>query len=691
MLALSGAFLAYLAITLILLAAATLLIKKPSTAPSRDDRVQNHATRGTYIPLGIDQLRYGSVHLWSPAEEPVGVGSPAVYSESGLHAIGVGPASTLHAIYQNGELRWRGPITPATHPSGSSITVADLGTFEVYWGYDDDPVLPELASAVNFGAATKMPLVFKIFWRPKILGFAKQWPRMEYDVDFPCHFALADSPTKILPQFNDGDGAQVSSLRWKDIMEATAPYLPTPTSVVVGQGENDRIRVSVVAIAPYNDINGLTAERFLFVCQANSDGIHLSQGGPQPIFSNWMKPGDTIKLYGNAPQSLSVTIVSHGPVSGPIPNVDMSVLFPQGYDATGEFVTIEEVFSVTGVNLGLRWTGSAWEWMTFTGPTPPDVGRFWNGFSLARVGRKPTHKVANRVPENPAAVASATLLRETDNGGTNPIAMLGQLLFAPFPYGAGRSKERFDMQSFEEAAAHFATVEAYRGSIQLTDGETFDNAIGRLMQDVGILLPQDPTTGLTVIKLVRNPVIENLPELGSLFVTSKPTTINTRGLQKVDKVMFTFRDRLINYRDQPISFDDDGNTVLARAQSSQTLEISTTTGFSTAVSVAKRRTQEVLSNHTGFEADANHAARLMFPGLAFLCPTLSGGNVALRLTAIKRATDTSKVELQALVENYDPPPPTTLVGGEDAEGDEIVSGMDGDTPQAQVGAADVSP
>ena len=203
---------AFLAIGILLSVVGAIAARKKNQP--NDDRPETYASRGAFIPLVIGLRRVGAIVLWiqpddaatlSGGDSPSGgygkggggkapSGSPT-YQEKALHGLCVGPASALHAIYQNGERVWQGPITPDTHPSGTSVSIGTAGsTFRIYWGFQDDPVVQEIGGASNFGLATKLPLVTKILWQPKNLGGSRAWPRLEYDVEVPCYSVLASTP-----------------------------------------------------------------------------------------------------------------------------------------------------------------------------------------------------------------------------------------------------------------------------------------------------------------------------------------------------------------------------------------------------------------------------------------------------------------------------------------------------------------
>jgi hypothetical protein len=670
----------------LLLAASSVLLaqKKPEVSSSQDDRVLNYASRGTFIPLGIGTNLYGSIHIWSQVAEPAPSGTPGSFIEWGMHAVGVGPASFLSGIYENGKKLWSGYITPASHPSGTVVDAPGLGSFAVYWGFSTDPVVAALANEANFAVPSQLPLVTKILWQPKILQ-GKNWGRIEYEMGFPCRASLASAPNEVPALFNDGDGENYRALRWEDIESLVEPYRNLSTQGP-GQGIADTDRVIVRAIAIRGDggpIPGLTAvmpkRSMAIVIVANPNQAN-SVYQRQPRFDKAINPGDTIKVFGS--------VAINGP-SGPIPFTNLAVLFPPttvigvpNWEASGEYLQVEAVEVSTdwiGYNSGTgQWaTGSGTPPITAgASPTPsPGWAEVYVGYTKVTVGLRPHWPIPNRITETALSNARVCILRQIESTGINPIAMVSQLLFSSFPYGAGKDRSAFDLASFEEAAFFFARNELVRCNIQCTDGEDAENAVARILQDIGALLTFDPSTGKYAIKIVRNPGIENALDVPASCVVSRPSVSNSRGLQAIDKAMFVFKDRTINYRDQPIAVDDDGNASVNDVQGAQRIELSTVTGLATALLLAKRRSQEILANQSAFEVSFNHAMRLAWPGLSFVSAALPSGGAVLRLLEVGRSTESGVVTGKALLDNYDPPVPQGLVSGDSPPEDAYEDGL----------------
>ena len=107
----------------------------------------NTATRGEVIPLVIGRRRVGAFIAWvgddKTTTKKVGGGGKGggggggsevdTYWQSGMHVLCVGPATKLHAIYDNGKPIWTGPIDSENTPDATRINLSDGSCFMIFW------------------------------------------------------------------------------------------------------------------------------------------------------------------------------------------------------------------------------------------------------------------------------------------------------------------------------------------------------------------------------------------------------------------------------------------------------------------------------------------------------------------------------------------------------------------------------
>lgn len=175
------------------LAYAASLLLQPKNKGIVDDRPTSLATRGTFVPYIRGRRRVAHVIALAGgrhkekerAEGGKGsslFGGPKqdIWYEHGLHVLAVGPIYGLHAIYQGGERIFSGPITQASHPSGSTIDLGQEGSFRIYWGEPDQPIDALLSSTDGLDIASRFPHFCYVVWNDKRLGQSPQWQSLDY-------------------------------------------------------------------------------------------------------------------------------------------------------------------------------------------------------------------------------------------------------------------------------------------------------------------------------------------------------------------------------------------------------------------------------------------------------------------------------------------------------------------------------
>ena len=166
------------------------LLAKKNDKPISDDKPTTLTTRGSYCAWlrGIRQV--GPCVAWAGDREkrkekvPGGKGlltpKQDVWYEAAWHVLAVGPADALHRIEQSGETIFEGPITPASHPSGSTIDTGKEGSFTIYWGEQNQPVNSFLGGADRVSISSRWPRLTYVVWNLKRLGPTPVWSVLNY-------------------------------------------------------------------------------------------------------------------------------------------------------------------------------------------------------------------------------------------------------------------------------------------------------------------------------------------------------------------------------------------------------------------------------------------------------------------------------------------------------------------------------
>ena len=684
-----GTILAIVQVAALLLTVALVLTQKKPKLANLDDALQSSATRGAFIPLLIGRHRIGPVFAFvddsathaftdSPSQPGFGKGggsapTPPSYWEDALHILCVGPGSRLMAIFENGKTIFDADISPDSHPSGSSFTLADGSVFKIYWGFSDDPALPLLGDSSRHGLTVRYPLVMKVLWCSKNLGQSRQWPRLEYEVECPCYSQIAQSSSEMPISAND------LLPTWGS---AGFPNTP-PTDRVI-------FRVLQVMSGPQGQTQillygGAASSFFSPGYFGTVFGVPIPLQGffqtlPTPLQNlstclSVLSQGQLLKVATPTPGSILNTKVT-SPVSG-------TVVAPssRGIGSSWTYFIVRRASSFGSIQTNFAFVDN----LTPRSANVTTVGAFIL-LDVTPAGQVPVSSQNPTVPGFPAPIslgwASASdqlhagwaqPVETTGFDGVNCVHMADQLLFAKFPYGAGRDRSLFDPRSIEKAALTLQE-ENIRGSIQVKDGEGVESVLASILQDCGIFMPWDPQTGLFLFKCIRHEDPADAVDLPPEMILKSPEVVSVQGSRPVDVIAFTYRDRDRNYREEPLVILDDGQISLSENQKARKVPIEVTTDGPSAGRLIPRRQQEVLANLQAYTFETNHASQMAFPGIRISAKATEGNGFVFRVVSVKRDVNSSKVVLKALLDCFDPPPLLGDTGFTDSPADSPLPG-----------------
>lgn len=625
MLAFDGGVSAVLFIAGLLLTAATMLSKKSPKVASLDDALSTSATQGAYVPLVIGRQLVGPVVLWvedatggdlvdSPSGTPgMGKGDGSAptqpsYLERALHGLAVGPGYELLSIRQNNEILWEGRLTPDIAPSGSYIqTSLESGSwFRIYWGFPDDPLIPYIAASESHGVATRYSGCMKVLWDAKDLGQSRQWGRLEYEIVCPCYSQIATSPSEV-PRTGSDTGPLNGE--FLDLFPDGVFQPPLVRSE----------RYWSLAVSSATNYAG--APEYVF--RINSWPETLPIWSRHVLMKLWAVDVDQVPSGGGPSLRTALGITTNQQWYF-FRLKTARHFYPAGGATTG---TIELVL------------GADFD----PGDYVPDVDL--------------------TPPANPTGPVSAGAVggyfypiesRSTD--GINPIHMIDQLLFAKFPYGSGRDRTKFDTHSIDRAA-EVLQGELIRGGISIEDGENVESSLSALMQDIGLMIAFNPETGLYTYRLIRYE--EGAVSIDDRLLLDRPEVETIRGDRPVDVVAFTFVDRQRNYRDVPIKVTDNGQIAENDVQRAKKVPIEVTQDRDSVSRIAPRRGQEALGSLSTLKIKTNHQTFLAVPGTRISLPTVEDPSVRFIISSVLRNLNSSRVEMDLLLDAYDPPVDST--------------------------------
>lgn len=266
---------------------------------------------------------------------------------------------------------------------------------------------------------------------------------------------------------------------------------------------------------------------------------------------------------------------------------------------------------------------------------------------------------------------AGTLQAYTDalDAGINAAHAIADMLFAPFPHGLGfpttGALAPFDLPSLETAGVLWdENNENLRTSWISTDGDSAQTVLGAGLQDLGTMLPISNTNGLLKFTPVREPT-GTLPRIrDDLLVGVLPEIETFHGVRPVDKLVFAFPDRNISDRDGTIAVMDDGSVSYTEQQHARVVQITITTQFTTASTIAQRRSQEELAGGSKVQLRTNRSTRTLLPGDAVTVDALPE---VQRVEQLKLDSESGEVILDLIIDMFgvakspfvDTPPPET--------------------------------
>jgi hypothetical protein len=252
---------------------------------------------------------------------------------------------------------------------------------------------------------------------------------------------------------------------------------------------------------------------------------------------------------------------------------------------------------------------------------------------------------------NDAGTATAW---DTDSEtGVNPAHAIAEMLFAEWPFGLGLSQSNWDIDSLEEVGELCDTEstggEGLWSSWVSTNGEHAAQVLIQGLQDLGVMLPIDPATGLLKFVIVRQPTGSLDQVQQDMLLAPLPQRESFLAELPADQLIFSFPDQALNYRTMTIEVAEDGTASFSERSKSKTVQITIADHFEVANKIAERRSQEMLAGGAAFTLNVNRGAREFYPGQAIQA---YGFEMVLRVTSVKIDSDTTKVVLKCIPDFY---------------------------------------
>lgn len=241
---------------------------------------------------------------------------------------------------------------------------------------------------------------------------------------------------------------------------------------------------------------------------------------------------------------------------------------------------------------------------------------------------------------SPDATGTIDVLGVLEDVGWNPAHIIAELLFDEWPHGIGADQADWDMDSLEALGVLTSNSgESLRCSFFAQKGEDMRGALASILQDLGVFVTVNMETGLLTFVPIREPsgVLQTIPDSAILEEIEQEVQ---HGPRPVDRVVFTFPDASLAFRDATISVDDDGQAARLEFFQSRTVKLAITVNFRTAAKIVERRAMEELSGVYETRVELGREARRLVPGTPIL---ISGLDDVQRVVSTEHDTESNVV------------------------------------------------
>lgn len=245
------------------------------------------------------------------------------------------------------------------------------------------------------------------------------------------------------------------------------------------------------------------------------------------------------------------------------------------------------------------------------------------------------------------------------NFGINAAHAIDYILHATWPLGLGLPTTgifaAFSLPSLEDLGVLLGEgQEELRTSWIAKSGDSVATVLGAGLQDLGVLIPLDPTTGLIIFKPMRDPTGTAISRIrNDLIVGQLPEVEVLHADRPSDRMTFSFSDRNLTDRDGTIAIMDDGQIQEGfELQHARKVQLTITTDFETASKIAQRRSAEELAGGSAVTLTTNRATRTLVPGDVVVVDALPE---LMRVVGVKVSTDNNTVQLELMADFYGVP------------------------------------
>lgn len=276
-----------------------------------------------------------------------------------------------------------------------------------------------------------------------------------------------------------------------------------------------------------------------------------------------------------------------------------------------------------------KWEGMAW--------------MFWDSLRLGPVARwgNMEYDITAAPPSGLCGFTAPSLIGSDPESGWNPALCILILLMEQAPLGCSIPNCRVDFLSFSAVGA-VMVQEGLAANILIQDGQTAENVIGGILEDIGGMLYEvNGKIGIRLVRTVASPIAID----DSVMLPPYEEIDRFHRVTQADQVVFTYANRSRDFAGDIVNIEDDGASETGTRRRQRRVALTIATSEAVAWQIANRRIQENFAPFAKYGIKFIRDFKAMLPGDVVRHPVL--GDLRLietRFDATSATTDAMFVQ-----------------------------------------------
>ena len=276
-----------------------------------------------------------------------------------------------------------------------------------------------------------------------------------------------------------------------------------------------------------------------------------------------------------------------------------------------------------------KWEGMAW--------------MFWDSLRLGPVARwgNMEYDITAAPPSGLCGFTAPSMIGSDPESGWNPALCILILLMEQAPLGCSIPNCRVDFLSFSAVGA-VMVQEGLAANILIQDGQTAENVIGGILEDIGGMLYEvNGKIGIRLVRTVASPIAID----DSVMLPPYEEIDRFHRVTQADQVVFTYANRSRDFAGDIVNIEDDGASETGTRRRQRRVALTIATSEAVAWKIANRRIQENFAPFAKYGIKFIRDFKAMLPGEVVRHPVL--GDLRLietRFDATSATTDAMFVQ-----------------------------------------------